>query len=80
MLGNGFSVAGEGRGRARRLRGRGARGPVRRDVMLSHALFSGWRKRQFATISTDSENRPTIELPTSRKTGCPSLNNYVEFK
>lgn len=30
---------------------------ARRDVMLSHALFSGWRKRQFATISTDSQNR-----------------------
>lgn len=70
--------AGEGRGR--RAAGRGGAGRARRDVMLSHALFSGWRKRQFATISTDSENRPTIEPPTSRKTGCPSLNNYVEFK
>lgn len=65
--------------------GRGARvaaaaAGARRDVMLSHALFSGWRKRQFATISTDSQNRPTVEPPTSHKTGCPSLNNYIEFK
>ncbi|CAG9561296.1 unnamed protein product [Danaus chrysippus] len=52
----------------------------RRDGMLSHALFNEWRKRQFATISTDSQNRPTVESPTNHKTGWPSLNNYVEFK
>lgn len=76
-------VRGTGRARAG---GDGGAPGARRDVMLSHALFSGWRKRQFATISTDSQNRRllsrrrAIKQDTRHSVTTLHLNKSLQIK